>query len=39
MYQVIIPVEKRPAILSVSSGGGMVINAELDNEEHTLIFH
>ncbi|MBR4767584.1 MAG: hypothetical protein IK088_01270 [Lachnospiraceae bacterium] len=39
-YHVIIPVEKRPAILQVSSdGGGLVINAELDQDDHTLIFH
>ena len=39
-YQVIIPIEKRPAILQVSSdGGGLVINADLDAEDHTLIFH
>ena len=40
MYRVIIPIEKRPAILIVSgTSGGMVVDAELDNEDHTLIFH
>ena len=38
--KVIIPVEKRPAILEVNSdGGGLVVNAELSAEDHTLIFH
>ena len=38
MYKVIIPIEKRPAILQVEGGGGLVINAYLDEEEHTLVF-
>lgn len=39
-YMAIIPVEKRPAILKVDSeSGGLVVDAELDEEEHTLIFH
>ena len=38
-YTVIIPIEKRPAILRVdSNSGGLVINARLDEEDHTLIF-
>lgn len=38
-YRVIIPVEKRPAILTVNnSSGGTVVGAQLDNETHTLIF-
>lgn len=40
MYRVIIPIEKRPAIMEVSeSSGDTVIGAVLDNETHTLIFH
>lgn len=40
MYRVIIPIEKRPAILDViDSSGGTVINANLDEETHTLVFH
>lgn len=40
MYKVIVPVEKRPAILSIGAeSGGMVIDAELDEDDHTLIFH
>ena len=40
VYRVIIPIEKRPAILQVGDGSsGLVINAELDSDDHTLIFH
>lgn len=39
-YTVIIPIEKRPAILQVNdSSGGLVISAYLDEEDHTLVFH
>ena len=38
-YKVVIPIERRPAILRVdSNSGGLVINARLDNDDHTLIF-
>lgn len=39
IYKVIIPVEKRPAILRVESGGGLVVNAHMsDTEDHMLVF-
>ena len=39
-YHVIIPIEKRPAILRVNdTSGGLVINADLDESDHSLIFH
>lgn len=39
MYKVIIPVEKRPAILQVDGTGGLVINAHMsETEDHTLVF-
>ena len=40
MYHAVIPIEKRPAILTViNSSGGAAIGADLDEETHTLIFH
>lgn len=39
MYKVVIPVEKRPAILQVDGSGGLVINAHMsDTEDHMLVF-
>ena len=37
-YKVIIPVEKRPAIMEVTGDGGTVISAYLDEDEHMLVF-
>ena len=37
-YTIVIPVEKRPAVMPMTVEGGM-IGAELDEDTHTLIFH
>ena len=37
-YQIIVPVEPRPAVLNVDSSGYGDIVATLDEDDHTLIF-
>lgn len=39
MYKVVIPVERRPAILQVDGSSGLVIDAHMsDTEDHMLVF-
>lgn len=38
-YHIIIPIEKRPSVLRMGANSGeLVVNAELDEDNHTLIF-
>lgn len=38
-YEIVVPVEPRPAFIPLDYNGGMAVNADYDEEDHALVFH